>query len=52
LIEAYTWKGHPYNPDWYGYTILIQEDDVDRTLDELWDCCTLGIRKIEKKINE
>jgi hypothetical protein len=41
LIEAYTWEGHPYNPDWYGYTILIQEGDADRTLDELWDDCTL-----------
>ena len=25
LIADYTWEGHPYNPDWYGYTILIQE---------------------------
>jgi hypothetical protein len=41
LIEAYTWEGHPYNPDWYGYTILIQEDDAQRTLDELWDGATL-----------
>ena len=24
LIEAYTWEDHPYNPDWYGYTILIE----------------------------
>jgi hypothetical protein len=24
LITAYTWEGYPYNPDWYGYTILIQ----------------------------
>jgi hypothetical protein len=41
LIEDYTWEGHPYNPDWYGYTILIQEGDVNRTLDEIWDGCTL-----------
>ena len=41
LIGAYTWEGHPYNPDWYGYTILIQEGDTDRTLDELWDGATL-----------
>ena len=41
LIEAYTWEGHPYNPDWYGYTILIEPEDVDRTLDELWDGATL-----------
>jgi hypothetical protein len=41
LIEDYTWEGHPYKPDWYGYTILIQEGDTDRTLDEIWDGCTL-----------
>jgi hypothetical protein len=32
LIEAYTWEGHPYNPDWYGYIILIEPEDADRTL--------------------
>ena len=41
LISAYTWEGHPYNPDWYGYIILIEEEDADRALDELWDGCTL-----------
>ena len=41
LIVDYTWEGHPYNPDWYGYTILVQEGDADRTLDEIWDGCTL-----------
>ena len=41
LISAYTWEGHPYNPDWYGYIILIEEEDADRVLDELWDDCTL-----------
>jgi hypothetical protein len=41
LIEDYTWEGHPYNPDWYGYTILIQEGDVNCTLDEIWVGCTL-----------
>jgi hypothetical protein len=41
LIEAYTWEGHPYNPDWYGYILLVQEGDATRTLDELWDSCTL-----------
>ena len=41
LIEAYTWEDHPYNPEWYGYIILIEPEDVDRTLDELWDGCTL-----------
>ena len=44
LIEAYTWEGHPYNPDWYGYIILIEPEDVDRELDELWDGCTLQSR--------
>jgi len=39
LITAYTWEDQPYNPDWYGYTILIEEGDADRTLDELWDGC-------------
>jgi hypothetical protein len=41
LIEAYTWEGHPYNPDWYGYIILVEPVDADRTLDELWDGATL-----------
>jgi len=40
LIEAYTWEDHPYNPDWYGYIILI-ESASDIALDELWDGCTL-----------
>lgn len=41
LIEGYTWEGHSYNPDWYGYIILIEPADVDRDLDELWDGCRL-----------
>jgi hypothetical protein len=41
LIADYTWEGHPYDPDWYGYTILIEPEDVDRTLDEIWDGCSL-----------
>ena len=41
LITAYTWEGHPYNPDWYGYIILIEPEDVDRELDELWEGCKL-----------
>ena len=41
LIEGYTWEGHPYNADWYGYIILIEPEDVDRELDELWDGCRL-----------
>jgi len=41
LISAYTWEGHPYNPDWYGFILLVCSDDVDRKLDELWDGCRL-----------
>ena len=38
LITAY---GKPYNWQDYGYVILIEEPDADRTLDEIWDGCTL-----------
>ena len=38
LITAY---GQPYNHEDYGYVILIEESDVNRTLDEIWDGCTL-----------
>ena len=41
LITAYTSPGGTYNADDYGYVILIEEDDVNRTLDEIWDGCTL-----------
>ncbi len=41
LITAYTQQGQPYNWRDYGYVILIQESDVDRNLDEIWDGCTL-----------
>ena len=41
LITAYTTPGQPYNHEDYGYVILIQEGDVNRTLDEIWDGCTL-----------
>ena len=41
LITAYTTPGEPYNHEDYGYVTLIQEGDVNRTLDELWDGCTL-----------
>ena len=37
LIEAYTWEGHPYNAEDYGYIILIEPGDTDRVLDEIWD---------------
>ena len=41
LITAYTSPGQPYNHEDYGYVILIEEGDVNRTLDEIWDGCTL-----------
>ena len=41
LITAYTEPGQPYNWQDYGYVILIEEADTDRTLDEIWDGCTL-----------
>ncbi len=41
LITAYTTPGQPYNHEDYGYVILIQEGDTDRTLDEIWDGCRL-----------
>ena len=41
LITAYTSPGQPYNREDYGYIILIEEADVNRTLDEIWDGCTL-----------
>jgi hypothetical protein len=43
LISAYTWEDHPYNPDWYGYIILIEPEDTDRVLDEPWDDCRVDI---------
>jgi hypothetical protein len=41
LITAYTLPGQPYNHEDYGYVILIEEADMNRTLDEIWDGCTL-----------
>ena len=41
LITAYSPPGRPYDPEDDGYVILIEEGDVNRTLDELWDGCTL-----------
>ena len=41
LITAYTQPGQPDNHEDYGYVILIEETDVNRTLDEIWDGCTL-----------
>ena len=41
LITAYTEPGQPYNWQDYGYVILIEETDVNGTLDEIWEGCTL-----------
>ena len=41
LITDYIAEGYDYIPEDDGYTILIQEGDVDRELTELWDGCTL-----------
>ena len=41
LITAYTDPGQPYDHEAYGYVALVQEGDADRTLDEIWDGCTL-----------
>ena len=37
LITAYSPPGRAYDPEDDGYIILIEPDDADRTLDELWD---------------
>ena len=41
LISAYSPSGRSYDPEDDGYIILIEPEDVDHTLDELWDGCTL-----------
>jgi hypothetical protein len=41
LITAYSPPGRAYDPEDDGYIILIEPEDVDRTLDELWDVATL-----------
>ena len=41
LIRAYTWEGHPYNAEDYGYIVLIEPGDTERVLDEIWDDWTL-----------
>ena len=41
LITAYTSPDQPCNWQDYGYVILIDESDVDRDLDEIWDGCAL-----------
>ena len=41
LITAYSPPGRAYDAEDDGYVILIEEGDANRTLDELWDGCTL-----------
>ena len=41
LITAYSPPGRSYDAEDDGYIILIEPEDADRTLDELWDGCTL-----------
>ena len=41
LITASTTPGKPYTWQDCGYVILIEEADVNGTLDEIWDGCTL-----------
>jgi hypothetical protein len=41
LISAYSPPGRAYDAEDDGYIILIEPEDVDRELDELWDGCTL-----------
>ena len=41
LITAYSPPGRAYDAEDDGYIILIEPEDVDRTLDELWDGCTM-----------
>ena len=41
LITAYSPIGRAYDAEDDGYVILIEEGDVNRTLDELWDGATL-----------
>jgi hypothetical protein len=41
LITAYSPPGRAYDAEDDGYIILVEPEDADRTLDELWDGCTL-----------
>lgn len=33
LIDAYTWTGHHYLPDDYGYLVLIEEASANKVID-------------------
>ena len=41
LIMAYSAPGRPYVAGDDGYIILVEPEDAQRTLDELWDGATL-----------
>ena len=41
LISAYSPPGRAYDAEDDGYIILIEPEDAQRTLDELWDGATL-----------
>jgi len=41
LITAYSPIGRAYDAEDDGYIILVEPEDIDRELDELWDGCTL-----------
>jgi hypothetical protein len=41
LISAYSPPGRAYDAEDDGYIILIEPEDADRELDELWDGATL-----------
>jgi len=41
LISAYSPPGRTYDAEDDGYILLVQKNDAQRTLDELWDGCTL-----------
>ena len=41
LITAYSPPGRAYDAEDDGYIILIEPEDAQRTLDELWDGATL-----------
>ena len=41
LISAYSPPGRAYDAEDDGYIILVEPEDAQRTLDELWDGATL-----------
>lgn len=41
LIVAYTTSEKPYDPDAYGYLVLLEEEDIDQVIDLPELQCTL-----------